>query len=94
MVLFADEEMRAWSFWSAGGQVKGPHGKGTHPSIWGLGAARAMTPKKTVLKRVKMRFILRKHRAQVNEGFMVGLCHLLPPTEAASVLRKLTSGMA
>ena len=63
MVLF-DEEMRAWSFWSAGGQVKGPHGKGTHPSIWGLGAARARTPRKTVQKRVKMRFILRKHRVQ------------------------------
>ena len=44
--------------------MKGPHGKGAHPSIWGLGAARARTPRKTVLKRVKMRFILRKHRAQ------------------------------
>jgi hypothetical protein len=60
-VLFAEEEMRAWSFWSAGGQEKGPHGKGTHPSDWGLGAAReARTPRKTVLKRVKMGFILGK----------------------------------
>ena len=57
MVLFADEEMRAWSFWSASGHVKGPHGKGTHPSSWGLGAARARTPRKMVLKGVKMRFI-------------------------------------
>lgn len=61
-MLFAEEEMRAWSFWSAAGQVKGPHGKGTHPSDWGLGAARA--PRKTVLKTVKMRFILRKHKTQ------------------------------
>jgi hypothetical protein len=62
-VLFAVEEMRAWSFWSLSGQVKGPHGKGTHgpvPPPWGLGEARARTPRKTVLKRVKMRFIFEK----------------------------------
>ena len=61
--------MRAWSFWSASGQVKGPHGKGTHPSVWGLGAATAArTPRKTVLKRVEMRFILRTYRAQGLRG--------------------------
>ena len=44
--------------------MKGPHGKGTQPSDWGLGAARAeRKPRKTVLKRVnlKVRFIVRKH---------------------------------
>ena len=40
--------------------MKGPHGKGTQPSDWGLGAARAArTPKKTVVKslRVKMKML-------------------------------------
>ena len=45
--------------------MKGPHGKGTHPSDWGLGAAWAtMTPRKTVLKRVEMRFIFKLEKAQ------------------------------
>ena len=45
--------------------MKGPHGKGTHPSSWGLGTARATrAPRKTLLKRVEPSFILRKYRAQ------------------------------
>lgn len=85
--------------------MKGPHGKGTQPSDWGLGAAKAArTPRNTALKtrRVTMRFIMRTQsfgEVLMSWGFFfVGL----PPyatwtwTQMASVLRlrKLTSDMA